>query len=204
MSIPPSRLSLSPQDYSSLVIQFGFVSMFSVAFPPAPLLCLLFNTCELRYVASNHLRTNRRAIARGTAGLGMWLTLVEVLSMCAVVTNCTILYYSSSTLRDFINALSGTLRSSCHPLTSAEIARSMDAFRAGAPGALTNETAAQMHTMMQDTCADASMAALFAVAIEHAFIMLKLLLRAFIADKPHYVTQVCDRNGNRNSTVELP
>ena len=49
LDMTPTWPSMIFNEYLEIVIQFGFITMFSVAFPLAPLFALLNNTVEIRY-----------------------------------------------------------------------------------------------------------------------------------------------------------
>ena len=54
------------------VIQYGFVSLFSAAFPLCALLALLNNIIEIRSDASKLLRCHQRPIPRSAEDIGSW------------------------------------------------------------------------------------------------------------------------------------
>ena len=60
------------EDYTEILIQFGYVSFFSIAFPLAPLLALLNNLFELRGDAFKLCNSKQRPVARKASGIGIW------------------------------------------------------------------------------------------------------------------------------------
>ncbi|CEG39914.1 Protein required for meiotic chromosome segregation [Plasmopara halstedii] len=84
------------EDYTEMLVQFGYVSFFSLAFPLAPLLALLNNLIELRTDAFKLCHTRQRPLAHKASGIGVWLHVLQIMSVLAVVTNCFQLAYSTS------------------------------------------------------------------------------------------------------------
>ncbi|GMF56668.1 unnamed protein product [Phytophthora fragariaefolia] len=86
------------EDYTEMLVQFGYVSFFSLAFPLAPLLALLNNVLELRTDAFKLCHTRQRPLAHKASGIGVWLRVLQTMSVLAVLTNCFNLAYSTSLL----------------------------------------------------------------------------------------------------------
>ncbi|GMF29822.1 unnamed protein product [Phytophthora lilii] len=86
------------EDYTEMLVQFGYVSFFSLAFPLAPLLALLNNLLELRTDAFKLCHTKQRPLAHKASGIGVWLHVLQIMSVLAVLTNCFNLAYSTSLL----------------------------------------------------------------------------------------------------------
>ncbi|RLN91184.1 hypothetical protein BBJ28_00004762 [Nothophytophthora sp. Chile5] len=86
------------EDYTEMLVQFGYVSFFSLAFPLAPLLALLNNLLELRTDAFKLCHAKQRPLARKASGIGVWLHVLQLMSVLAVLTNCFHLAYSTSLL----------------------------------------------------------------------------------------------------------
>lgn len=74
-------------DYAELAVQFGYVTLFVVAFPLAPVLALLNNYVETRSDAFKMLSQLRRPVPRGAEDIGSWQGVFTVISCLAVVTN---------------------------------------------------------------------------------------------------------------------
>lgn len=75
-------------DYTELLLQFGYVSFFSLAFPLAPVLALANNVFELRANAFKLCHAKQRPIARKASGIGIWFPVLQLMSVLAVLTNC--------------------------------------------------------------------------------------------------------------------
>ncbi|CAM4780489.1 unnamed protein product [Rotaria magnacalcarata] len=82
-------------EYITLAIQFGFVTLFAVAFPLAPLFALLNNLIELRLDAWKFLLKYRRPIPYKASGIGIWNDIISGVSYLAVLTNGVIIAWTS-------------------------------------------------------------------------------------------------------------
>lgn len=77
------------------VIQFGYVTFFSWAFPLAPLCALVNNLIEMRTDAYKLCYFTQRPIAHKASGIGVWYNVLHVMSVFAVLTNCAHLAVAS-------------------------------------------------------------------------------------------------------------
>ncbi|KAA0176795.1 hypothetical protein FNF27_01617 [Cafeteria roenbergensis] len=82
-------------DYAEMLIQFGYVTFFSWAFPLAPLCALVNNVFEMRTDAYKLLYNTQRPIAYKAGGIGVWLGVLQGMSLLAVLTNCAHLALAS-------------------------------------------------------------------------------------------------------------
>lgn len=78
------------EEYLELVIQFGFVALFCAAFPLAPLTAFVNNVLEIRLDARKFVVV-RRFFAQQASGIGVWFSILQFLSVVAVVTNTLII-----------------------------------------------------------------------------------------------------------------
>jgi len=85
-------------EYSEMVIQYGYITLFAAAFPLAPLLAALNNVVELRSDTWKWLRTYNKPVYRGADDIGGWYTILEVIGVIAVITNCLLIAFSFPTL----------------------------------------------------------------------------------------------------------
>ena len=98
------------EDYCALIIQFGYVSFFSVAFPLAPLCALLTNILEIRAGAYKLLRVYRRPLAVRSPGIGVWLAVLQVMSVVAVLTNCALIGFTSQQVDNWVPNVSAATK----------------------------------------------------------------------------------------------
>ena len=80
------------QILSTLVLQFGFITIFVAAFPLAPFFALLNNWLEIRLDAQKFICATRRAVAERTEDIGIWFRILDMLAQFAVITNVSIVY----------------------------------------------------------------------------------------------------------------
>ncbi|CAG8616143.1 5643_t:CDS:10, partial [Ambispora gerdemannii] len=83
-------------DYQEMVVQFGFISLFSTVFPLAPLFALLNNLVKIRTDAYKYITVMQRPIGFLAQNIGMWDTIIHVISFLSVLTNATIVAFHSS------------------------------------------------------------------------------------------------------------
>ena len=96
--------------WANVLLTFGFVTFFSWAFPLAPALALARSLASLRTNAVNLTYNTRRPIARKASGIGVWLTLLHLMSMLALLTNCAHMALASSVWESYFPALSAPHR----------------------------------------------------------------------------------------------
>jgi len=82
-------------DYDELILQYGFVVLFVVVFPAAPLFALLNNFIEFPLDAEKILGFMRRPHPQGAFDMGTWFFLLELLSWLMVLTNTALVMFSS-------------------------------------------------------------------------------------------------------------
>ncbi|KAH0560411.1 anoctamin-5-like [Cotesia glomerata] len=83
-------------EYLEMVIQFGFITLFVVAFPLAPLFALANNVLEMRLDATKFLRHYRRPVPRRARDIGIWKQILDALARISVTTNAFIIAFSSN------------------------------------------------------------------------------------------------------------
>ncbi|THU94550.1 DUF590-domain-containing protein [Dendrothele bispora CBS 962.96] len=88
-SLPPYDVFL---DYSEMVVQFGYVSLWSTIWPLAPLMALLNNVLELRSDAFKMTVHARRPVPERTDTVGPWLEVLGWLGWMGAVTNAALVY----------------------------------------------------------------------------------------------------------------
>ena len=75
------------------VLQFGFITIFVVAFPLAPLFALLNNWVELRLDAQKLICDTRRPLAQKAASIGIWFDIITALAHLSVIFNVRLFFY---------------------------------------------------------------------------------------------------------------
>ncbi|CAF3392764.1 unnamed protein product [Rotaria sp. Silwood1] len=82
-------------EYLELVIQFGFVTLFVIAFPLAPLFALINNLIEVRLDAWKFLSKYKRPIPHKASDIGIWGNIMSAVSYLAVLTNAVVIAWTS-------------------------------------------------------------------------------------------------------------
>lgn len=78
------------------VLQFGFITLFGLAFPLAPLLALINNIFEVRLDAIKMLKFIRRPIAQRANDIGVWMGIMTVVTKIAVASCAMIIAFSTN------------------------------------------------------------------------------------------------------------
>lgn len=100
------QFSLEPYDdmlgtfgeYTEMVIQFGYCTMFVTAFPLAPLLALINNYVEIRVDMFKITSLVRRPTPVGAQDIGTWATIIEIMSDVCVVSNMGLICFTGSAM----------------------------------------------------------------------------------------------------------
>ncbi|KAJ3179606.1 hypothetical protein HDU87_002812 [Geranomyces variabilis] len=90
-------------DYSEMVIQFGFIMLFSVSYSLTPLFCLINNFFELRADAFKICKAARRPTPYRADNIGAWLNnlrLISYVGSCITVPSLVMLYRDWNPQRD--------------------------------------------------------------------------------------------------------
>lgn len=81
-------------EYIELLVQFGYLSLFSCVFPLTAVLLLINNLTEIRSDAYKICKLFRKPFSPPVANMGVWQIAFEVLSFVSVVSNCWLLTLS--------------------------------------------------------------------------------------------------------------
>ena len=74
-------------DYLELSIQFGYITMFAVVFPWAPIVAFFYNIVEMRLDAAKVTWLHQRPLAKPVKSIGAWKMIFSILSIVSIVTN---------------------------------------------------------------------------------------------------------------------
>ena len=97
-------------DYAELLIQFGYVTFFSWAFPLAPLCALINNLIEMRTDAYKLCYATQRPIASKSGGIGVWYNVLVFMALLAVLTNSAHLALTSRQFASYFPAMTDSER----------------------------------------------------------------------------------------------
>ncbi|KAG2180172.1 hypothetical protein INT43_003961 [Umbelopsis isabellina] len=84
-------------DYVEMVIQFGYVSVFSTIWPLTALCCLINNMIEIRGDAIKVCKYTRRPTPRRAESIGPWLGNMQTLAWLSSITSASFAYLYRST-----------------------------------------------------------------------------------------------------------
>lgn len=87
-------------EFSDLAIQFGYSTLFAVAFPLAPAMCALSNIIEQRLEAYKLCRVFRRPVFETRENIGAWGTVFDSLAVGSVITNALLVGFVGSQMSD--------------------------------------------------------------------------------------------------------
>ncbi|XP_051553238.1 anoctamin-8 [Myxocyprinus asiaticus] len=76
------------QDYQEMFIQFGYVVLFSSAFPLAAMCALINNIVEIRSDALKLCSGLQRPFGQRVENIGQWQTAMEAMGLIAIIVNC--------------------------------------------------------------------------------------------------------------------
>ncbi|KAM7350236.1 anoctamin-1 isoform 4-T6 [Cochliomyia hominivorax] len=83
-------------EYLEMVLQYGFITLFGLAFPLAPLLALINNVIEVRLDAIKMLKFIRRPVAQRARNIGVWFGIMTVVTKIAVASCAMIIAFSTN------------------------------------------------------------------------------------------------------------
>jgi hypothetical protein len=84
------------EDYLELVIQYGYVTMFSAAFPLGAVINYVFLFFERRSDAYKIEKLCRRPLSWNTSDIGIWDDIMIIMSLTSVFTNLFLFAFASS------------------------------------------------------------------------------------------------------------
>ena len=85
-------------DYSELVVQFGYATLFAVAFPLAPLFAYVNSFVGLRTDAFKYCVDARRPWPTGCSSIGSWSLVLELTSYAATITSALLFAFTGDFL----------------------------------------------------------------------------------------------------------
>ncbi|CAB9508405.1 Anoctamin-10 [Seminavis robusta] len=81
-------------EYIAAVVQFAYVTCFSVVLPITPLICLINYLVCMRLDAYKVCKVRRRPLSEKTGGIGVWEHLLHIVVVIAVLTNCWLMGFT--------------------------------------------------------------------------------------------------------------
>ena len=96
------------EDYSELVMQFGYLALFGLAFPVACAVNVVNNIIEVRTDAYKIAKLSQRPTAEEGGDIGAWYFILEFLNLVSVVTNVALLVFTNDSV-NVVGDLDGKL-----------------------------------------------------------------------------------------------
>jgi len=91
-------------EYTEMIIQFGYITLFASAFPLAPFLAVMNNMVEIRTDAFKLLTSYKRPDYRGAVDIGIWYDILEAFGIIAVITNCLLVGFTFSAIPELFDS----------------------------------------------------------------------------------------------------
>ncbi|KAG1703865.1 hypothetical protein DVH05_006874 [Phytophthora capsici] len=88
------------EDYNEMVIQYGFINLFVVAFPLTPLLALANNMLEVHVDAVKLCFVHRRPFPHPAKDIGVWFYILRFMTYIALGTNSALILWTSDLFED--------------------------------------------------------------------------------------------------------
>lgn len=85
-------------DFCEVIIQIGYISFFSAAFPAAAALSLLSNVVEIRMDAYTILLHQPRPTPSRSSGIGVWQDIIDTMNFVAIAFNAILIAVTSNCL----------------------------------------------------------------------------------------------------------
>lgn len=105
----PELADFTLNEYTEKVLQYGYLMMFAVSMPLAPLIVLMTHVMD-RYVDSKRmLWLYRRPVAYIAQDIGVWYYILELLNVCGVITNALLIAFTSTWRIENLSTLSSKL-----------------------------------------------------------------------------------------------
>ena len=83
-------------EYINAVVQFAYVTCFSVVLPLTPVICLMNHLISMRLDAYKLCKTRTRPLAQTTGGIGVWEHVLHIVSVIAILTNCWLMGFTNA------------------------------------------------------------------------------------------------------------
>jgi hypothetical protein len=88
------------QDYTALVIQYGYTVLFIAAFPLAPALAFVSAYIQIRIDGWRLCQAHRRPQPKTAENMGIWQEMLEIITILSVIYNFALLFFTSNYLQN--------------------------------------------------------------------------------------------------------
>lgn len=83
-------------DYAEMVIQYGYATLFIVAYPLALIVAFVNNYVEMRVMAWKLCQLCRRPEARSSEDIGTWMEILEIVTVAAIICNSALIIFTGT------------------------------------------------------------------------------------------------------------
>jgi hypothetical protein len=104
--LAPVTIDLLSSEYSTKMIQLGYVLLFSAPFPLAPVLAWFNNIVEIRVDLWKFLKLYRRPFVETADAIGAWQQIMTGLVYLSTISNSIIIAFTSHTLHNYFSSIS--------------------------------------------------------------------------------------------------
>jgi len=198
------------KEYMKVIIQFGYLVMFSCANPLFPIVLIVYNWVEMKLDIIEYTGSNNRPSKEKVTGLGAWMNVLSFLSIISSIINCFTIVVVSKNLHELAYELGSEMshHSVCFG-TSADLSSALNYSLRTFDDAHYNTINAKnysapvcttdcLHEIQQadhgrlfdfanEWCVSGMFAVLLVVFLEHLVIVLKIILTLAIPDMPAWV-----------------
>jgi anoctamin-10/anoctamin-7 len=106
LTVPEQEYILAPydiikgviKDYAELAVQFGYLTLFVVAFPAAPFLAFISNVVEIKVDGFKILHYQQRPVPAAAEDIGTWQVIFTLIAGAAVISNGALTCFTMETL----------------------------------------------------------------------------------------------------------
>lgn len=84
-------------DYIEMMVQYGYVILFSVGFPMAPVLAFLNNVVEVQVDKYKLMKLTKRPVPLSANNIGMWALIIDIVTTISIFTNMGVFCFTLST-----------------------------------------------------------------------------------------------------------
>lgn len=88
-------------NYMDLVMQFGYITLFSTVFPLAAFVSYLSNSLTLKALYLE-FELEKRSIPEISIGIGKCLDMIELIQFVSVIVNCGLIYFTNTAAEQFL------------------------------------------------------------------------------------------------------
>ena len=87
---------------SEIFILFGLATLYSCACPIASIIVMIHHIVDINMDLYVNYTTTRRPLVKTASNIGPWLSIAEFMALATVISNCVLLYFSTSSLKNFM------------------------------------------------------------------------------------------------------